>query len=160
MSCPHSVHPFADSRYNPAIYATKKRATVAVNNNTNKCSTSREIHNALFYIKLQNNIYTPIPRVSSPVENRSCSESTRCCVQCVIASADANPFLMGLSWPSGMVVGHNGERRKVSLRFRGPRSKPDTDSWSNSLKVGIYPVSNASRHVIMSPLYRIKMIYV
>ena len=29
-------------------------------------------------------IYPPMPSVSSPVENRSCPESTRCCVRCVI----------------------------------------------------------------------------
>ena len=32
---------------------------------------------------IQNNIYMPEPGVSSPVENRSCPESTRCCSQCV-----------------------------------------------------------------------------
>ena len=32
----------------------------------------------------QNDIYTPVQGASSPVENRSCSESTRCCVQYVI----------------------------------------------------------------------------
>ena len=33
---------------------------------------------------IKNNIYTPVPGVSSPVGNRSCPESTRCCTQCVI----------------------------------------------------------------------------
>ena len=28
--------------------------------------------------------YAPVPCVSSPVENRSCPESTRCCSQCVL----------------------------------------------------------------------------
>ena len=33
---------------------------------------------------VQNNIYTPVPGVSSSVENRPCPESTRCCFQWVI----------------------------------------------------------------------------
>ena len=37
-----------------------------------------------FVSSKQNNIYTPVPGLSSPVEICSCSESMHCCVQCVI----------------------------------------------------------------------------
>ena len=40
---------------------------------------------------IQNIIHMPVPGVRSPVEGRSCSESSRCCVH----SAGANPFLDG-----------------------------------------------------------------
>ena len=45
-------------------------------------ASERETCSHVFSI--QNNIFTLVPDVSSPVENLSCSESTRCCVQNVI----------------------------------------------------------------------------
>ena len=56
-------------------------------------------------------------------------------------------------------VGHKGGRRKVSLRFWGPGSKLGSDSWSDSLIVGIHPAASAWRHVLMSPPYKIIYIY-
>ena len=48
------------------------------------------------------NIYTPVPGESNPGENRSCAESTRCCVQYRIPfSCFQSDFLTGGLWSSG-----------------------------------------------------------
>ena len=49
------------------------------------------------------------------------------------------------------------ERRKVSLRFWGPRLKLSSDSWSNSLIVGINLPASAKKNVLMSPSNKIKI---
>ena len=44
----------------------------------------RVISYHIIFYTTSNNIYTPVVGVNSPVENRSCPESTSCCRQCVI----------------------------------------------------------------------------
>ena len=91
----------------------------------------------------------------SPVKNRSCSESTRCCVQCVIPLIwYPSVFLTDGSESSGWDFGNNNGRRKVSLRFWGWRSKLGSNPWSNSLRVGIYHAASARRHVLIFPQYK------
>ena len=46
-------------------------------------ATSARRHDLIFH-PYQNDIYTPVPGVSNPVENRSCPESTWCCDRSVI----------------------------------------------------------------------------
>ena len=68
---------------------------------------------------IQNYIYTPVPGVSSPVENRSCSESYWCCVRWVTPFSWCKSVLTGRSWLYGYNVEHNSGRWGVSLRFWG-----------------------------------------
>ena len=72
----------------------------------------------LMFPPYKNNIYTPVPGVSSPV-NRSCSESARCCVGCVVPYGLCQSVVLlfcfvlfcfcfyGRSWSRGKDTSHN-----------------------------------------------------
>ena len=95
--------------------------------------------------------------VSIPVKNRSCSKSTRCCVQFVVPFSWCQSGFTGGSWSIGYGIGQNSRRRKVCLRYWDPRAKLGSDSWNSYLIDGIYPTPSAWIHVEMSPPYKTSM---
>ena len=69
----------------------------------------------------------PVPVVSSPVENRSYSESLLCWAVGWYHMTNTKPFWADGSWPSGLDV---SQKWLVS---------PTSSTWSNSSIIGIYP---------------------
>ena len=56
----------------------------------------------------KNNVFTPVPSVSSPVETRSCSESARCCARCLISyGLCQSVFFTYGSWLNDSDTRHN-----------------------------------------------------
>ena len=66
-------------------------------------------------------------------------------------SAGTNPFLTDGLWPSGLFDGHCSGWLMASLRFRVPGSKLVSNSWHNSLIIGMYPVACALNFEIEMP---------
>ena len=99
----------------------------------------------------KNHIYTPVPSISSPVENRTCSESARCCARCVILYGECQPVF----WRTGHGLVVNALCIKAgggaTLRLWDPQSLLGSSTWINSHITGNYPDVSARRHVVMFP---------
>ena len=143
---------FWGPRFNTGIHLMKQ---FAHNWYLPYCQCTETCSHAFF---IQNNIYTPVPGVSSPVENSSCPESTRRCSQCVtplswcqsVFSTDGS----WLCWVVTTLAATVGDEWCL-LDSGVPGSTLASTSWSNSLIIGIYPTASARRHVLMFPSYKI-----
>ena len=117
-----------------------------------RCKPPRDIFSYASFI--QNNIYTSVPGVSGPVENRSCPESTRFFSQSVIPLSWSQFVFDGWimaewlrSWLQQWAAWGVSEILEVP---RGPRFNTDTH-----LMIGIYPAVSARGHVLVFPSYKI-----
>ena len=82
----------------------------------------RHVADGIFMgIFIQNNIDMLVPGVSSSVENRSCPKPTRCCSECVIPLSWCQSVFDGWVMAEWLGRCYNNGRRRVSLRFWGPR---------------------------------------
>ena len=106
------------------------------------CCLCMETYHHVYSI--QNDIYTPVPGVSSPVENRSCSESYWCCVRWVTLFSWCKSVLTGGSWLYGYNVEHNSGRWGCLW-----------DSEAQQGSKAVYPAARAVIHALMTPPYKI-----
>ena len=106
---------FWGPRFNTGIHLMKQFA----HNCYFPCCQCTETYSHVSFTR--NNIYAPVPGVSSPVENRFCPELTRCCSQCVILLSWYQSVFDGWVMAEWLRRWLNSGWRGLSLWFWGPR---------------------------------------